>query len=109
MCPDCSEKLNYHSKKREVKRMKKCTKSIKQTHKNIDDYEISTSHETSTETTTNSIPPQHHHNEIPENENPTTSQTAQQQLEQIFWTKSTCEEEKTREEEFDDYLTELLL
>lgn len=34
---------------------------------------------------------------------------AHQQLEQIFWSKSTNEEEKTREEEFDEYLADLLL
>lgn len=34
---------------------------------------------------------------------------AQQQLEQIFWAKTTNEEEKTREEEFDDFLADLLL
>lgn len=34
---------------------------------------------------------------------------AHQQLEQIFWSKSTNAEEKTREEEFDEYLADLLL
>lgn len=34
---------------------------------------------------------------------------AHQQLEQIFWSKSTNEEDKTREEEFDEYLADLLL
>lgn len=34
---------------------------------------------------------------------------AHQQLEQIFWAKSTNPVEKTREEEFDDYLADLLL
>lgn len=37
------------------------------------------------------------------------SDAAHQQLEQIFWTKSTEDVEKTREEEFDDYLADLLL
>lgn len=37
------------------------------------------------------------------------NEVAHQQLEQIFWTKSTNEEEKTREEEFDEYLADLLL
>lgn len=37
------------------------------------------------------------------------NETAQKQLEQIFWSKSTNEEEKTREEEFDEYLADLLL
>lgn len=37
------------------------------------------------------------------------NEAAHQQLEQIFWSKSTNEEEKTREEEFDDYLADLLL
>lgn len=34
---------------------------------------------------------------------------AHQQLEQIFWSKSTNDEEKTREDEFDEYLADLLL
>lgn len=39
----------------------------------------------------------------------TVNEVAHQQLEQIFWSKSTNEEEKTREEEFDEYLADLLL
>lgn len=39
----------------------------------------------------------------------TGNEVAHQQLEQIFWSKSTNEEDKTREEEFDEYLADLLL
>lgn len=38
-----------------------------------------------------------------------TNDVAHQQLEQIFWSRSTDDVEKTREEEFDDYLADLLL
>lgn len=39
----------------------------------------------------------------------TGNEGAHQQLEQIFWSKSTNDEDKTREEEFDEYLADLLL
>lgn len=35
--------------------------------------------------------------------------TNHQRLEEMFWSKSSNEEEKTREEEFDEYLADLLL
>lgn len=39
----------------------------------------------------------------------TGNEQAHQHLEQIFWSKSTNDEDKTREEEFDEYLADLLL
>lgn len=69
--------------------------STSTTHMNIDDN-LSLNHLT---------------NEPETSDAPSSSGTdaAHQQLEQIFWSKSTNEEEKTREEEFDDYLADLLL
>lgn len=40
---------------------------------------------------------------------PVVNDAAHHQLEQIFWTKTTNEVEKTRDEEFDEYLSNLLL
>ncbi|XP_031630818.1 protein FRA10AC1 homolog [Contarinia nasturtii] len=104
LCPDCSEKLNYHSKKREVKRVQKHKKS----HRHRD---------TNTRTSVSSLDmatASNNDNDIPESQNHDGTTTAPessavQQLEQIFWSKSTNDEEKSREEEFDDYLANLLL
>lgn len=107
LCPDCSNKLNYHSKKREVKRMKKKAKHSK--HDNEDSApSSSTSSMTHTE---NSSSTEQQINTPDEPTVPlvTGNGVARQQLEQIFWAKSTNEEEKTREEEFDEYLADLLL
>lgn len=39
LCPECSEKLNYKSKKREVKRLKKSEKKKKRKERNIEEEE----------------------------------------------------------------------
>lgn len=117
LCPDCSIKLNYHSKKREIKRIKKQNKSNK--HKglpsdHIDEPSASTSSSLSAENL------QDNRSENVNSESAENSQAAQdrqssandvahKQLEQIFWSKSKTVEEKTREEEFDEYLADLLL
>lgn len=103
LCPECSDKLNYHTKKREVKRSKKKTKRNK--------------HSASTSSTTEeSLPAEGGTSSTDQLETPAEdiaepsqgNETAHRQLEQIFWQKSTNEEEKTREEEFDEYLADLL-
>lgn len=106
LCPDCSDKLNYHSKKREIKRLKKNTKHNKH---NGNPRSISPSVQSTSsrindegESSAGTIPS--------DNAMQTAgSDAAQQQLEQIFWAKTTNEEEKTREEEFDEFLADLLL
>lgn len=107
LCPDCSNKLNYHSKKREVKRMKKKSKHGK--HKNEDNAPGSST--SSCMNTQNSSTTEQYTNAPDELSAPsvTGNEVAHQQLEQIFWSKSTNDEEKTREEEFDEYLADLLL
>lgn len=91
--------------------MKKHTKSSKQKHRTDD---ASTSHVADSFGEGGSSKEQPHESqqhEIRSTEPPDQAahQAVHQQLEQIFWTKSTNEEEKTREEEFDDYLADLLL
>lgn len=111
LCPICSDKLNYHSKKREVKRMKKQIKHTSHKHNDavpgsskssevnaIDSTPKGTSRGMDMGTPQNNYTMQNKGNDA-----------AHQQLEQIFWSKSTDEVEKTREEEFDDYLADLLL
>lgn len=107
LCPTCSDKLNYHSKKREAKRMKKHTKHASQR------YDAGAGPSSVLQATTS------HDSTVRENEMTTsqnidslpnrTNDVAHQQLEQIFWSKSTDDVEKSREEEFDDYLADLLL
>lgn len=104
LCPICSNKLNYHSKKREAKRMKNNTKQ------RYDDGNSTSSvvqATTSNDLTVREIETGTSQNidMLPNR----TSDVAHQQLEQIFWSKSTDDVEKTREEEFDDYLADLLL
>lgn len=107
LCPDCSNKLNYHSKKREVKRIKRTAKHGK--HESIDN--IPNSSTSSTIDTENSSIAEQNVNttdEIPAAAH-IVNEVAHQQLEQIFWSKSTNDEDKTRGEEFDEYLADLLL
>lgn len=111
LCPICTDKLNYHSKKREVKRMKKQTKHTNHKHNDA----VPSSSKSSEVNAINSTP-----KATPRGMKMGTSQNidtmqdkgndaTHQQLEQIFWSKSTDDIEKTREEEFDDYLANLLL
>lgn len=116
LCPECSDKLNYHSKKREIKRIKKQTKANRR-RKSRDQP----TDESSTASPTLSTAPDDSraNDSVPCSDTmepsssrgpePRVNAVAHKQLEQIFWTKSTSEEEKTREEEFDEYLADLLL
>lgn len=87
-------------------------KQIKRTkHKNDGDDEVGSS-STSYLANTEDVPPTESTTEASESDSSTTNKPnnpAHQQLEQIFWSKSTNDEEKTREEEFDEYLADLLL
>ncbi|XP_072932688.1 protein FRA10AC1 homolog [Epargyreus clarus] len=98
LCPECSDKLNYRSKKREVKRLKKSEKKKKK-NKNKDHSEESDSNDV-TET-----------DRIPDEEPSTSSTVAMETVEEdSLWKKGVQEtEEKTREEEFEEYLEDLLL
>lgn len=90
-----------------MKRIKKKSKHSK--HENDDS--IPSSSTSTCLNTENSLTTEQNVNATDELTPPTHTgnEVAHQQLEQIFWSKSTNEEEKTREEEFDDYLADLLL
>ncbi|XP_030025514.2 protein FRA10AC1 homolog [Manduca sexta] len=96
LCPECSNKLNYKSKKREVKRLKKNHKRKKEKNKDGSDSEIEESPRTSPGAS----------------DEPCTS-TADETVtnaDESLWKKGTQElEEKSREEEFENYLEDLLL
>ncbi|KPJ19835.1 Protein FRA10AC1-like [Papilio machaon] len=98
LCPECSEKLNYKSKKREVKRLKKSQKKRKKKGKCNDETDMISGDEC-TECLDN--PPE-----------PSTSKEPVQpeEKDESLWKKGVQEvEEKTREEEFEEYLEDLLL
>ncbi|EAT46513.1 AAEL002303-PA [Aedes aegypti] len=115
LCPSCSDKLNYHSKKREIKRLKKRERKEKVSRKDKiveQDIEVpSLNDQSRTEE-------QHTSDRVAEDtdnfaetpatrdrEHPSTSATTTDGC----WTKGPEIEEKTREEEFDEYLEDLLL
>ncbi|XP_050067696.1 protein FRA10AC1 [Anopheles maculipalpis] len=113
LCPKCSDKLNYHSKKREIKRLKKRDRKTKpSTSKRICDEAPATtstgaraiSEDKKAETTSQST------------EADNLSQTGDEkdgssapEVVEGSWSKGNEAEEKTREEEFDEFLEDLLL
>ncbi|XP_019880586.1 protein FRA10AC1 homolog [Aethina tumida] len=96
LCPDCSYKLNYHTKKREVKRLKRKSKTIvfdkKHKKHNSESEEPSTS-------THKPSPDQQVSIHVPNLE--CSKETT--------WDQHKPEEIKSREEEMEDYLQDLLL
>ncbi|XP_013193558.1 protein FRA10AC1 homolog isoform X2 [Amyelois transitella] len=100
LCPECSDKLNYRSKKREIKRLKKSHKKRKRGKcSEQPDEEDEQSHSP--------------HTPEPEQiseEEPSTSKSVKDTSAESLWKKAPQEtEEKTREEEFEEYLEDLLL
>ncbi|XP_050315681.1 protein FRA10AC1 homolog [Anthonomus grandis grandis] len=92
LCPSCSKKLNYHSKKREVKRLKKKTR-IKE--KDSSGKLIDTGHTIVTSEVSKEVDePSSSSSMVPE-ESP--------------WDAHKPEEVRTREEEMEDYLQDLLM
>ncbi|XP_026748856.2 protein FRA10AC1 homolog isoform X2 [Galleria mellonella] len=100
LCPECSDKLNYKSQKREIKRLKKAHKKKKKSK----DRNKSDSDESGEEPHTPTVEP---------SDEPSTSQDtkdATTSSEDSLWKKAPQDiEEKSREEEFEDYLEDLLL
>lgn len=89
--------------------MKKQTKRSK--HKKDGDDDVGCS-STLSQASAEDVPPTEFKIEASDSDSGTTNKpndAGHQQLEQIFWSKSTNDEEKTREEEFDEYLADLLL
>lgn len=100
LCPDCSKKLNYHSKKREIKRLKKSSLRIKNTQKitnmSYDAEKPSTSSIDSSNQMDNDIVDK-------------CDETNNVSNEESLWENHKQIESKTREEEMDEYLQDLLL
>uniref|UniRef100_A0A2A4J5W9 Protein FRA10AC1 homolog n=1 Tax=Heliothis virescens TaxID=7102 RepID=A0A2A4J5W9_HELVI len=97
LCPGCSDLLNYRSKKREVKRLKKSHKKTRRAR--IPDKEGNGENG--------------HNSGAPDDRvEPSTSAeavTSETDEGSLWKTDSQENEEKTREEEFEEYLEELLL
>lgn len=98
LCPDCSKKLNYHSQKREAKRRKSLKRlgTNSETHENI----AGTSDESITKTKTEEIEPTKF-----------TKESEQSDVaESNIWKEKAPESlEKTREQEFEEYLADLFM
>uniref|UniRef100_A0A6M2DGY9 Protein fra10ac1 log isoform x2 plutella xylostella n=1 Tax=Xenopsylla cheopis TaxID=163159 RepID=A0A6M2DGY9_XENCH len=95
LCPDCSVKLNYKSKKREIKRLKS-SKKIKKLSK--------TSEATKEKISIKNKTDQESESDKEIDKEPSSSSGTENP-----WTKSQVIEEKSREDEIDEYLEMLLL
>ncbi|XP_052770446.1 protein FRA10AC1 homolog [Mya arenaria] len=100
LCPDCSYKLNYHHKKKEAKPAQKSeSKKHKKPKKHRRDSDDSHSDEEASNIPTSS------------KDNPETSQPNKDQptAENIWSGPAKIVEEKSREEEFDEYFADMFL
>ncbi|XP_035724253.1 protein FRA10AC1-like [Vespa mandarinia] len=100
LCPECSVKLNYRSQKREVKRRKSLKRLGSHSGSNIE--KPSTSDDTSDNT------------RVKENENPSTPEnidnTVDEESKSNIWKEKPVESmERSREEEFEEYLADLFM
>ncbi|XP_053671182.1 protein FRA10AC1 [Anopheles nili] len=111
LCPKCSDKLNYHSKKREIKRLKKRDRNTKQSvnkkacDSSTGNLKGTTTLEGSDQATDNDKAEEHDLSETAVEINYRT----EPDVTEGSWTKGCEVEEKSREEEFDEYLEDLLL
>lgn len=106
MCPDCSKKLNYHSKKREIKKLKKERKHGKSKNK-FNTSSSSPSGSTSLQSSGSAADDESDSEAIVSKINVSVKNV--DALEKECWTKPLDIEDKSREEEFDEYLEDLLL
>lgn len=116
LCPGCSDKLNYTSKKREIKRIKKVQKkSHKHGRKSSESQESSTAASSTRSNRSMSTLGPDGYQTPSASEFSDSEQTCKQtqrvgnMMETECWTKPADVEEKSREEEFDEYLENLLL
>lgn len=108
LCPDCSKKLNYHSKKREVKKLKK--ERRKSGRSKYQESQSSPSCSTSDPLSNNTTAEVEKLGAV----DVVVGKIVQleknvESLEKQCWTKPSDVEDKSREEEFDEYLEDLLL
>lgn len=99
LCPECSKKLNYRTKKREVKRLQKKQKEnkLKKKNKKKKNYEETTSSSKEFDEESDK--------DISDNEKESEMEALDGSN---AWTEPIEINDKTREEEIDDYLSNLL-
>ncbi|CAG9133242.1 unnamed protein product [Plutella xylostella] len=103
LCPECSEKLNYKSKKREIKRIKKNRKNKKRS-------KDKSSHDSEMPDETEDIEVEPSTSEVEHTANEVEGNNESNEQSDSLWKKGVQEiEEKSREEEFEEYLEDLLL
>lgn len=103
MCTNCSKKLNYNSKKKEIKKIHKLQKKQRKSTHHADVV-------AGTSSSSEKCPSNKSSNEKCEDLYNDKSQSQQNKLEKDCWAKNATNiEEKSREEEFDEYLEDLLL
>ncbi|KAF7994299.1 hypothetical protein HCN44_003389 [Aphidius gifuensis] len=103
LCPECSSKLNYHSKKREVKRKK----SLKPFNTASDMISIPSSSNKNKKTTT--IKVEQEGNELKIVNNNGEKKLKEQDATDIWKEKIVESVEKSREDEFEEYLADLFV
>lgn len=102
LCPSCSEKLNHHTIKREIKRLKR-----NKTKKSVSRQRSSTEVIPDVPSTSEPVEPTTPEDDS-EDESP-RRQPAKPIDDETLWKKTDETELKGRDEEFDDYLADLLL
>merc|ERR1719447_2532406 len=105
LCPDCSYKLNYHHKKKELtKKRKKNKKKKKRKKRSRSSSSSSESDSSDDDSRRRKRKKEDHANDAEEKEKELSQQ------EKDVWTKpQEKEDEKTREDEFDDFMDDLFL
>uniref|UniRef100_A0A182QU22 Protein FRA10AC1 homolog n=1 Tax=Anopheles farauti TaxID=69004 RepID=A0A182QU22_9DIPT len=109
LCPKCSEKLNYHSKKREIKRLKKRDRKSKGSTSKAEVNDATTNLTALSAAEGKAV-------DCPETQSDALSNIRREEnfptepaITEGSWTKGPDMEEKSREEEFDEFLEDLLL
>lgn len=110
LCPTCSDKLNFHSKKREIKRLKK------NKGKAIESRSVDISIDTGSSSRSSSETPISSTTYSTDDDTISTTDDVQMKIrkepiaDENLWKKKNFEvEDKSRDAEFDDYLEDLLL
>lgn len=105
LCPGCSDKLNYHTRKREVKRLKRKTKRKSSSSKSAKtDVQLQQSPSTSHRSQSEEAEP------VDDEPPPFETRSIQEPIDdESLWKKNNEVDVKGRDEEFDDYLADLLL
>lgn len=106
LCPDCSRKLNYHSKKREVKKLKKDKR--KSGRSRLHQGNQSPSCSASVPSSKSETDEEKIDSDVVCGKNVELEKNVES-LEKECWTKPSDVEDKSREDEFDEYLEDLLL